>query len=803
MRSGWAAPLCAVVLLAAGAPAPAAPAVRVLVDDVPLALTPPPASFAGVLFLPLRPLARHFDAQVVSDRQTITVTLIDGTALTLRPERMEVWAHELVWALLDAPVRLLNGVTFVPASAVDALFQALTQWNAGEQTLVITTRTSFHVDVTARPAPLPVPAAVAAAQAPFAPEFVPQTQGPLMASGYVSVGMAIGGTTDATATAQARFSTHEGSDRVDGSVAVAAAGGDVRATGTVTVRSPLTVLTVGALTLDDSPLTLYQQGMSGASYENMSGPGDTTYFGGELATPGGGSVYGVSLQLPQSGAWTFDGGLLYAPVNGTMIVKTRVDHPLTQDLTAFGEVGTGTSPGLSGFGWRAGLTGASGNLATSLSYLSLASDYPAVGNAAVFAGHSGPLLELSYRPTPLWSILASAAALSAAGLPERATYSLLANYRPSAVVGVTSELRSTEDVSAAVHTRATSAQAAVAWVAGRWGVVASLSALDDADLLAGTTSHTSTWSLRAGYTLGTGRPVWTELTQSTGATESWSTALGWTFPTSWSFDLTTALRYKAYASPASTETAVELGIVQPLSTGAQLLIGAGVKYTMPDGATTSYLTFQYGYPFYQYATPPVGQVSGLVFADANGNGVRDPEEPGIPGVTLRIGGRSAAQTDAVGRVAVDGVPEGQYVVSIDDATVPTEFVPVRSEMEAVVATGGVSEVTFALVRGGTVRGVAFVDENGDGQLSVGEQGVEGVLVTLQPAGIRTSDSLGAFEFAQLLPGEYAIVVDQASLPQDLKVVNNGIYPLTLPPGGTAVVQIPLVSTKPVIKKTFP
>jgi len=791
------------MVLAAATPVPAAPAVRIVVDDVPVALTPAPAVLGGILYLPLRPLASQFGSQVTAGGHTITVTLTDGTVLTLHPDRMEVWSGALVWALLEAPVRLLDGVTFVPASAVDPLFHGLTQWDQTGQTLYITTRAVFHADVAARPMPSPTPSAVTAAPPPFKPEFVPDTGVPLVTSGYVSVGGTIGGQAGTTAAAQASFSTHEGTERVNGSVAVAAANGAIQATGTVTVRSPLTVLTVGALTLDDSPLTLYQQAMTGVSYENMSGPGDATYFGGELNTSGVGSAYGMKLRWPQSGPWAWDGVLLYAPVTGAMVVKTRVEHPVGDALTAFGEVGAGMSAGLFGFGWRTGLTGVSGTLSTSLSYLSLASDYPAIGNAAVFAGRSGPLLQLSYRPTPVWSILASAAALTAAGLPERTTYSLLADYRPSAPFGVISEVRTTEDVSAGVHTRATSGQVAVSWSAGRWGVVAGLSAVDDADLMAQTSSLTSTWSLRAGYTLNTGRPVWAELSRSTGATESWNTAVGWTFPTAWSFDLTTALRYKAYANPASTETAVELGIVQPLPTGAQLLIGAGVKYTTPDAATTSYLTFQYGYPFYQYGTPQVGQISGFVFADTNGNGVRDPDDPGVAGVTVRIDGRSAAQTDATGHATVTGAHEGQYVVSVDDATVPAGLVAARPEVEVVVAAGGTSDVTFALVRSATVRGMVFIDENGDGQLTMGEQGVEGVLVTLQPAGFRTSDSLGTFEFAQLLPGEYAVVVDQDSLPPDLKVGNNGIYPLTVQPGGTAVVWVPLVSTKPVIKKTFP
>ena len=798
--------VCVLVVLASAIPAPAAAPVRVLVDDTPLALSPPPTLVGGTVYLPLRPLARHFAVGIaVTSHGAVSVTRADGHVLTLRPDRMEVWSGELAWALLDAPVRLINGSTFVPASAVDVLFSTLTQWDPEAQALVITTRTSFHSEVAPRPAPLPTVASTGAQPPAFKPEFVADTQKPVVASGYVTVGVGIGGPSGTTATAQAQFSTNGGPERVGGMVTVAAANGTVQASGTVTVRDPQTILTVGALTLDDSPLTLYQQGITGVLDQNMAGPEQSTYYGGTLAPLGGSSVYGVSLQLPPLGLWTFDSGVLYAPMTGGMIVKTRANYALGGALSAFGEVGVGTASGTTGLGWRTGVTDSSENLTASLSYISVAPSYPAVGNASVFAGYNGPLLELGYRPTPQWSFLASAAALTAPGLPGRATYSLLANYQTSTEVGVSLELRNTEDTSAAVHTLATTATAGVSWIAGRWGVSASISQLNSTDLLAGATTTTGTWAMRAGYTLDTGRPVWAELAQSTGATAYWSTALGWTFPTADTFDLATVIRYKVSTLPVeSTESAFEIGMVQQLSGGAQLLAGVGFKYTMPGGVTTPYLTFQYGYPFAMYGPPQIGRISAVVFTDLNGTGVQAPDTPGVAGVTVRIGGLSAAQTDPAGRVVVDGVHEGQYVVSIDETTVPTGFVAVRPKTEVVVATGGISEIAFPLVPAASVRGVVFIDDNGDGQFTEGKQGVEGVVVTLQPRGeLRTSDSQGAFEFAQLLPGEYTLVVDPAALPEDVTVSPSAVLVVTLQPGGTAIVQIPLVSAKPVIKKTFP
>ncbi len=786
-------------------PAKGSSAVRVLVNESPLGVLPAPVMVDGVLYLPLRPLARHFGTEVAADRQAVTVTRADGTLLTLRPGRMEVWSGGLVWALLSAPVRLIDGSTFIPSSAVDVLFQTLTLWDSTELTLWITTPASFHVASATRPAAPTTPAPLTAPPAPFVGEFVRQTQPPLVASGYVSLGVAMGGSTEATASAQAQFRTLEGDQRVDGTVTVAASGGAIQAAGSLTVRTPVTLVTVGSLTLHDSPLTLYQQSVTGGTYENLAGPTTATYFGGTLSASGTESVYGVNLDLPQSGEWTFGTGLVYAPVSGGLILKARADHPVGDRLTAFSEVAAGSAGSSSGAGWRAGVAAASSTLTMSLSYLSLDPGYPAVGNSAVFAGRGGPLFEIAYQPAPDWSMLANVAALSAAGQPDRTTSGLLVNYRPTPALGLAAELRLTEDASPGVHTRATTGQLGASLASGRWGFAASVSYLDSIDLLSGTASATSTLSLRAGYTPPSGLPVWAEVIRSTGATESWSSALGLTFRPSPSFDMTAALRYKVFAAPtASTESAVELGFLQPLPTGAQLVVGGGVKFTTPDGVTTPYLTFQYGYPVYVYGTPRVGQLAGVVFADTNGNGARDAEEPGVAGVTVRIDGRSAAQSGADGRLAVDGVGEGQYVISIDDTTVPAGLVAARTQAEVVVATGGTSEIAFGLVPGATVRVAAFLDENGDGALSAGEAGLEGIVFMLLPGGgTRTSDGSGSVEFSHLLPGAYTLAVDLAALPPEWKVAGTGVLPLVLRPGDVAEVAIPLVSTRPVIKKTFP
>lgn len=797
--------MAAAMWVAAAAPAQAAaPATRIAVDDVALALTPAAGFFDGVLYLPLRPLATQFRATLTVDKQAIEVRRNDGRVFLLRLDRMEVWSDGVVWTVAEAPVRLITGATMVPRGMVEAVFGVLTVWSQDDGVLAITTPKPFRSETPPRPEAPASPPPTAAPRPAFEPEFVPEAALPIVASGYVSVGLSLGGAAGTSAVSQLQFTTYEGEQRIDGSIVMSAQSGTLGATGTVRVRTPISLLTVGGFTLDDSPLTLYQQGLSGALYEGPLGGTDAGVMAGSL--PGSGSVYGVTLAWPQQGEWLLGAGMFFDSTSGATVARLRADHP-AGDFGAFGEFAMGASPSRSGSAFRLGLTDAAPTLTTSLSYVVMSPDYPTIGNASLFAGRSGPLLELALRPAPQWSLRTSAAVLSgaASGLPDRVTYGLLAGYRASDAVGLTAELRSTEDTAGGTRTRSTSVAGAATYAVGRWGFAAGASFVDDADLLAGTSSSTSTFSLRAGYTLHGGLPVWVELSQSTGATAAWATAAGFGLRLAPSLDLTATVRQKVYTLPsASWENTYEIGFATPVATGASVMLGVGLKHTSADPNPTTYLTLQYGLPLYLYGVPRVGTVQAQVFIDRNGNGQRDPDEAGVAGVVVQLDNRSAAISTEGGTVAIDGVHEGNYRVAIDEATVPAGLVIMHPRQPVRVGTGETSRVEFALVPAAGVRGVVFIDENGNGVRDAWEQALEGAAVTLLPSGeSRRTDVGGTFEFLQLLPGEYRVGIDQRVLPADLAVQGEGVFSLALQPGAVVTVEIPLRSTKPVIKKTFP
>jgi hypothetical protein len=129
-----------------------------------------------------------------------------------------------------------------------------------------------------------------------------------------------------------------------------------------------------------------------------------------------------------------------------------------------------------------------------------------------------------------------------------------------------------------------------------------------------------------------------------------------------------------------------------------------------------------------------GTITGSKFLDANGNGVRDPGESGLPGVTITrtatindpVGANLSVVTDAQGNFAFANVPFGNFTLT---ETVPAGFA------QTAPPPPGTSSGTINFAQrtsaghvfgnrplGGTVSGVKFNDANGNGARDSGEAG---------------------------------------------------------------------------------
>lgn len=153
-------------------------------------------------------------------------------------------------------------------------------------------------------------------------------------------------------------------------------------------------------------------------------------------------------------------------------------------------------------------------------------------------------------------------------------------------------------------------------------------------------------------------------------------------------------------------------------------------------------------------------VAGIVFIDANGSGAQDPGENGIAGVEIRLSGSTGTrtrQTSADGSFAFEAVVPGSYSVEETDPVGYTSTTP--NVRNVSLASGGSATANFGDQAVGTVAGVVFEDRNGDGSPDPSEPGLPGVIIRLSTATgqrTQTTDSTGAYQFANVAPDSYTL-----------------------------------------------
>lgn len=181
-----------------------------------------------------------------------------------------------------------------------------------------------------------------------------------------------------------------------------------------------------------------------------------------------------------------------------------------------------------------------------------------------------------------------------------------------------------------------------------------------------------------------------------------------------------------------------------------------------------------------------GEVSWLAFRDDNGSGLRDGDEPTLPGATISAGAVQASSgVDGYGTLA--GLAVGEQVLTI----APPEGYAVVGPAERAVWLGetAVSLGQIGFRPAGWLVGSVFVDEDGDGRRAPDESGLGGVSVTLSGPVVTNTVTApdGSMALAGLPDGSYAVtavapsgfVVPAASV----TLADGGTLNLGLPPDG--------------------
>ena len=206
-----------------------------------------------------------------------------------------------------------------------------------------------------------------------------------------------------------------------------------------------------------------------------------------------------------------------------------------------------------------------------------------------------------------------------------------------------------------------------------------------------------------------------------------------------------------------------------------------------------------GYQFGEQAIPGVnGSIGGTVYADLNRNGVREPADTVLAGVTIRLVGTDFngkpvnrdQQTTAAGAYLFTEVPPGSYTLSQLQPAGYIDFAGASGSMPG-TPLGGVAALnsitTLAMPMSGAkgvnydfreqlpglggsakLGGTVYVDSNKNGVLDAGEA-LAGVTVTLEgtdangvavPARSVLTGADGAYLFEALAPGTYTVLETQ-------------------------------------------
>jgi len=170
----------------------------------------------------------------------------------------------------------------------------------------------------------------------------------------------------------------------------------------------------------------------------------------------------------------------------------------------------------------------------------------------------------------------------------------------------------------------------------------------------------------------------------------------------------------------------------------------------------------------------LGSIGGMVWNDANGDGIMDEDEASIEGAMLELASEGmeamTTATGADGTYSFDDLSSGFYTVTKrpSEGMVPTTptmifVILVLDDGEVIsflAANFGCKEDTGG---GGTavIKGKVWNDLNGDGNVNDGEPGLEGLTVTLSGDATATATTLadGIYAFEGLSAGTYEVVSD--------------------------------------------
>lgn len=201
-----------------------------------------------------------------------------------------------------------------------------------------------------------------------------------------------------------------------------------------------------------------------------------------------------------------------------------------------------------------------------------------------------------------------------------------------------------------------------------------------------------------------------------------------------------------------------------------------------------------------------GGIEGEVYLDYNRNGVRDPGEPGLSRVTIRLEDKSRAVTDGQGRFKFDNIATGVHIVSIDERGLDASLnllTPASQRVE--VKLRETTGVSYTIIKAGSIRGKVLVDANDNNSADSADTPLSDILIYLVDNRTNTfSDSDGNFVLDNMLPGSYEVRIDKAGLAEGMQLISSESIAVEVKSGEETanVVFLVAMQKKKVRKKVF-
>jgi len=158
-------------------------------------------------------------------------------------------------------------------------------------------------------------------------------------------------------------------------------------------------------------------------------------------------------------------------------------------------------------------------------------------------------------------------------------------------------------------------------------------------------------------------------------------------------------------------------------------------------------------------------VEGYVFKDNNFDGLRQRDDAPIEGVKVYYGDK-VQSTDLFGYFKFKGVRGRNASIGLDTDTIPGGYLGTGPLTQNVaILHHQTITLYFGLMSRSEIRGVVFVDNNGDGKPSQGEEGIGEVIFSLETGKkVKSESADGRYVFSSVAPGKHTLTVVLDSIP---------------------------------------